>query len=175
MENLPIILFSIVIAVLVFCLTYLAGKLARLKPSLPTPPKPDPPRDPGAGETFEVGIAIGENNRWQISNPKGAGLPLYLRKGDTVVWSISGTDAVFQFPRSDHFYFDKERAKGCTEIDPWVFAIGPDGGQITMLVAENACPGAFTYSVYCNTSKKSNIPVTGYAQGGSPPEFVILI
>ena len=175
MENLPLILFSVLTAILVLCLTYLASKLARLKPAPPKPPTPDPPRDPANGETYALKIGIGEDNKWKVVNPDGSAGPLYVRKGDRIVWSIEGTDAFFQFPRSDHFFVDKRSSKGGVQKDPWLYEIGPEGGQISVVIAERACPGAHAYSIFCNVSKKSNVPVTGYAEGGSPPEFIIMI
>ncbi len=175
MDNLPIILFSVLITILVLCLTYLAAKLARTKPARPTPPNPDPPRDPANGQTFELKIRVDEDNKWKVVNPDGSAGPLYVRKGDRIVWKIEGTDAFFQFPRSDHFHIDTKTSKGGKRTDPWLFEIGPDGGQISVLISQRACPGAHPYSVFCNVSKKMNVPVTGYAEGGSPPEFIIMI
>ncbi|MEM8488601.1 MAG: hypothetical protein AAF564_23840 [Bacteroidota bacterium] len=174
MENLPIILFSILTTILVLCLTYLAAKLARLKPSQPAPGKPVPPRNPKEGATYQLNVKVGENNRWRVENADGSHGPLYVRKGDRIVWKIEGTDAFFQFPRSDHFFLDS-KTDGAKQPDPWLIEIGPDGGQVSVVIAERACPGAYAYSVFCNVSKKSNIPVTGYAEGGSPPEFIIMI
>ena len=174
MENLPLILFSVLITILVLCLTYLAAKLARLRSSQPKPSKPEPPRNPEDGETFTMKIQIGEDNKWKVLNPTGQIGPIYVRRGDRIVWNIVGTDAFFQFSRSDHFHVDGE-TKGGKQIDPWLYEIGPDGGQISVVISARACPGAHPYSVFCNVSKKSNIPVTGYAEGGSPPEFIIMI
>ena len=167
MENLPLILLVVLVALLVFAVLYLALKLSRQKPAPPPPSKPQPPREPGETETHELIVTIGEDNRWHVRTSAGDDGPLYVRRGDTVIWRIESTDAWFQFPLADIFH-------GGRTDDPWYYRIGDEGGELALTVSERACPGAHVYSVFCNVSKKSNIPVTGYAEGGSPPEMIIM-
>ena len=162
------ILLIALIALLVLAVMYLALKLSRQKPAPPSPPKPQPPREPGETETHELSIAIGEDNQWHVRTKNGDGGTLYVRRGDTIIWRIESTDAWFQFPLADLFH-------GGKTDDPWYYRVGEAGGELRLIVSERACPGAYAYSIFCNVSKKANIPVTGYARGGSPPEVIIML
>ena len=167
METLPLVLFIVLIALLVFAVIYLATKLSKKQPPPPPPSKPQPPRDPKEAETFELSISIGEDKKWQVANKQGEVGPLYVRRGDTIIWRIQGTDAWFQFPLADLFH-------GGRPEDAWRYRIGSEGGELVVKVSERACPGSHPYSIFCNVAQKDNITVTGYAEGGCPPEVIIM-
>lgn len=166
MENLPLILFIALIAFLVLCIVYLSSKLANKKTDPGPPPRPVPPRDPKDAETHELGVRIGESGKWEVRKNGELG-PIRVRRGDTIIWKVEGTDAFFQFPFADLFHLDESKG-------PWTPEIGPGGGELRVVVSEKACPGSYVYCIFCNVSKKDNIPVTGFARGGSPPEFIIM-
>lgn len=177
MDNFTVILLTIVIAILVLCITYLAGRIAKLRMNKDSKsPNPEPPRNPEDGQTFDLSIQFGggESNRWQILDKAGDKKPLYVRRGDRIVWNISGTDAAFQFPLGDLLYFEADKSKNVKRVDAWTLEIGEGGGTLSVLVSAKAPLGAYTYSVFCNV-QKSAAPKPGYAEGGSPPEFIIRI
>jgi hypothetical protein len=173
MENLPLVLFIVLIAFLIICIVYLASKLSK-KPDAGPSPGPLPPRDPSEAETHELTVRIGDSNQWEIRKNGQLG-PIRVHRGDTLVWKVESTDAFFQFPSADLFYPANQEKERTGRGDPWTPEIGPDGGELRVVVSERACPGSYVYCVFCNVAKKDNIPVTGFARGGSPPEFNILL
>jgi hypothetical protein len=76
------------------------------------------------------------------------------RRGDTISWTVQGSDASFQFPHAALF------------VDGIIQLTLDDGESVTLTVSPSARKGAYPYAVFIH---RDNV----YARGQSPQEIII--
>jgi hypothetical protein len=84
-----------------------------------------------------------------------------VKKKDTIVWTIAGTDAYFQFSDS---VFDAAGAADSLKNGSTKFV--KDGKKLKLKVRDDAPLGPQVYAVFCSADAV-------FAQGESPPRIVI--
>lgn len=84
-----------------------------------------------------------------------------VKKKDTIVWTVEGTDTYFQFPAN---LFNAVGAADSLVGGYTKFV--KDGGKLTLKVKDNAPAGTYEYAVFCTADGV-------FAIGESPPKIVI--
>jgi len=86
---------------------------------------------------------------------------LQVRRKDTIVWTIEGTDAFFQFPDSLFNPVDKQSIlqNGFTKFLR-------NGHKLKLKIKDNAPSGIYSYAVFCTADSM-------FAQGDSPPRIIV--
>jgi len=84
-----------------------------------------------------------------------------VKKKDTIVWNVDGTDAYFQFPNSilNPSGISDSLRNGSTKFIR-------DGKKLKLKVRDDASKGTYEYAVFCSAEGV-------FAQGESPPKIVI--
>ena len=84
-----------------------------------------------------------------------------VKKKDTIVWTLKGTDAYFQFPEKLLDPVDPEDSlhNGYTKFLK-------DGKKLKLKISDDAPSGTYEYAVFCTADGV-------FAQGGSPPVIII--
>lgn len=84
-----------------------------------------------------------------------------VKKKDTIVWKIEGTDAVFQFPQQ---LFDPADSTDAL-ADGYTKTV-KDGHKLKLKVRSDAASGIYEYAVFCKTDGV-------FARGSSPPKIIV--
>ena len=84
-----------------------------------------------------------------------------VKKKDTIVWEVEGTDAVFQFPL--HLFDPADSADALT--DGYTKTVKA-GHKLKLKVRSDAQSGTYEYAVFCKTDG-------AFARGGSPPKIIV--
>jgi len=84
-----------------------------------------------------------------------------VKKKDTIVWTVEGTDTYFQFPAN---LFNAVGAADSLVGGYTKFV--KDGKKLTLKVKDNAPAGTYEYAVFCTADGV-------FAIGESPPKIVI--
>ena len=99
-------------------------------------------------------FSVGKMDKtWRVYEDKNHGNHVIKASvGDTVTWTASGTNLVFQFPEKTLFGTDNATIQ--------------DGKSLTLVVQPSAKKGRHIYAVFCT---KGGV----YASGDSPPVIII--
>jgi len=84
-----------------------------------------------------------------------------VKKKDTIVWTVEGTNAYFQFSTS---VFNPKGISDSLRNGSTKFIA--DGGKLKLKIRDDAPVGPQVYAVFCSTDGV-------FAQGESPPRIVI--
>lgn len=84
-----------------------------------------------------------------------------VKKKDTVIWNIEGTDAYFQFPVE---LFDPVAAEDSLQNGYTKFV--KDGKKLKLKVKDTAEPDTYEYAIFCTADGV-------FAVGGSPPKIIV--
>jgi len=84
-----------------------------------------------------------------------------VKKKDTIVWTVEGTDTYFQFPAN---LFNAVGAKDSLAGGYTKFV--RDGKKLKLKVKDDAPAGTYEYAVFCTADGV-------FAKGESPPKIVI--
>jgi len=86
---------------------------------------------------------------------------LKVKKKDTIIWTVEGTNAYFQFPTN---LFDK--AATADSLAGGYTKFVKKGKRLKLKIRANALSGTYDYAVFCTTAG-------AFAIGGSPPRIII--
>ena len=99
---------------------------------------------------------------WKVINTTDpASKEAKVKKKDTLVWTVVGTDANFLLPGK---LFDAASSED--SIQPGKVKFVKEGKKLKQKVKAGAAVGTYEYSVFC-------IKDSVYAIGGSPPRIII--
>lgn len=84
-----------------------------------------------------------------------------VKKKDTIVWTVTGTDATFQFPEG---LFDP--ASDADNLPDGYTKFIADGHKLKLIIRDDAPTGTYQYAVFCNADGV-------FARGDSPPVIII--
>jgi len=84
-----------------------------------------------------------------------------VKKKDTIVWTLVGTDANFQLPANL-----LDAVTSDDSIQPGKIKFVKDGKKLKQKVKDSAVAGTYIYSVFCIRDSVNAI-------GGSPPKIII--
>ena len=114
-----------------------------------------------ASKTYDLAIIkIGDN--WKVVDANDhAKTKVKVKKEDTIVWSVSGTDAYFQFPLE---LFDAVSSADSLKNGYTKFV--KDGKKLKLKVKDDAPAGTYEYAVFCTADGV-------FAEGDSPPKIII--
>ncbi len=86
---------------------------------------------------------------------------LKVNRKDTIVWTVGGTNAYFQFPDSLFKPVGREDSlkNGYTKFIK-------DGHKLKLKIKDNAPSGTYAYAVFCGADSM-------FAQADSPPRIII--
>jgi hypothetical protein len=102
------------------------------------------------------------NNVWKVidaTDPKIKEIKAH--KKDTIIWTVEGTNASFQFPEGlfDPVGSADSLTNGYTKFIK-------NGKKLKLKIKYNALPGTYEYAVFCT---KDGV----FARGDSPPKIII--
>jgi len=105
-------------------------------------------------------VKIGDT--WKVVDANDhAKTKVKVKKKDTIVWSINGTDAYFQFPAE---LFDAVSSADSLKNGYTKFV--KDGKKLKLKVKDDAPAGTYEYAIFCTADGV-------FAEGDSPPKIVI--
>lgn len=84
-----------------------------------------------------------------------------VKKKDTIVWSVKGTDAYFQFPAE---LFNPVSSTDSLHNGYTKFV--KDGKKLKLKIKDDAPAGTYEYAIFCTADGV-------FAKGDSPPKIVI--
>ena len=84
-----------------------------------------------------------------------------VKKKDTIVWSVSGTDAYFQFP--DVLF---NPVSSADSLHNGYTKFVKDGKKLKLKIKDDAPAGTYEYAIFCTADGV-------FAKGDSPPKIVI--
>ena len=84
-----------------------------------------------------------------------------VKKKDTIIWTIEGTDAYFQF--SNNIFNAVEKSDSL--VDGYTKYVR-DGKKLKLKIKDDAPSGVEVYAVFCTSDQV-------FARGDSPPKIVI--
>ena len=117
--------------------------------------------EPPAPKKYEL-VITKIDNVWRVVDATDyTKTQVKVKKKDTIVWTVKGTDASLQFPGNLFNPVDPEDSlhNGYTKFLK-------NGKKLKLKVRDDALPGTYEYAVFCITDGV-------FARGDSPPKIII--
>jgi len=116
---------------------------------------------PPAPKTYELKVVKIEGIWRVVDASDHSKKKIKVKKKDTIVWTVEGTDAHFQFSTS---VFNPKGVSDSLKNGSTKFIA--DGKKLKLKVKDDAPVGTQVYAVFCNADGV-------FAQGESPPQIII--
>ncbi len=85
-----------------------------------------------------------------------------VKKKDTIVWEVDGTDAFFQFPAELFNPVDQSDSLSGGGYTKFV----KDGHKLKLKIKDDAPSGTYEYAIFCSADGV-------FARGDSPPKIIV--
>ncbi len=116
---------------------------------------------PPAPKTYELKVVKVEGVWRVVDATDYSKKKIKVKKKDTIIWTVEGTNAYFQFSTS---VFNPKGVSDSLKNGSTKFIA--DGKKLKLKVRDDAPIGVQVYAVFCSTDDV-------FAQGESPPKIVI--
>jgi hypothetical protein len=119
-----------------------------------------PPPPPASNTTTLIVMKVGDV--WKVVDATDStNTKIKVKKKDTIVWKVEGTEAVFQFPQQ---LFDA--VDSSDNLTDGYMKTVKNGHKLKLKIRSDAASGTYEYAVFCTTGGV-------FAKGGSPPKIVV--